>query len=133
MSLIKIAAELFVNKLGGTHGDFDITKVISSLSHLLPTNKGELDVSDLLGQLNGGGLASLVSSWLGDGSNSAISTNQIASLFGENKISEFASSLNLDTSTATQGLADMIPELIDNNSQGGELVDVAKGLLGKLF
>jgi len=61
---------------------------------------------------------------------------------GDSKVSQFAQSLNLDQSTASDGLASMLPELIDSNSKGGSLLEsaggdllgsVAKGALGKLF
>lgn len=133
MDLMKIAAEMFMKKLGASGGDFDLSKVTSAIGGLLPTNNGELDLGGLVGMFSKGGLASLASSWLGDSSNSEVSTSQVASLFGENKISEFASALNLDTDTATQGLSNMLPDLIDKSSSGGELLDTAKGLLGKFF
>jgi len=114
------------------------------LSSLLPTNSsGDLDLGGLLGQMNGGGLASLAASFLGDGANDNMSGSQITDLFGQSKVSGFADALGVDESTASNGLSDIIPNLIDSNSKGGSLLDsvggsdmlgsLAKGALGSLF
>jgi uncharacterized protein YidB (DUF937 family) len=54
-------------------------------------------------------------------------------MFGDSTIGDFASKLNLDKSAATDGLAGMLPGLIDGSSKGGSLLDAvggAGGLLG---
>ncbi len=134
MDLLKIGTELFMKKLG-SQGGLDNNNVMSALGKLLPTgDNGDLDIGSLLGMVKGGGLASLASSWLGNGANEGISANQIMSLLGENKVSDFASSLNLNKDTAAEGLSDMIPNLIDKNSEGGNLLgNIASSVLGKLF
>ena len=58
-------------------------------------------------------LAGLASSWLGDGANEKIETNQIEEIFGENKISEFAEKLG-----------------IDKGSSGGSVLNSLDGLGG---
>lgn len=88
------------------------------------------------------GLSDIADSWLGDGENQPISTSQIADLFSTGKLTEFASSLNLDVETAENGLAKLIPELIDKSRRAGQLMDLvnaAGGLsglsesIGKIF
>jgi uncharacterized protein YidB (DUF937 family) len=141
---MKIATQLLMNKLGGSNSGLTETILSAALSKLMPTNSGgDLDLGGLLSQLNGGGLAALASSWLGDGANSPISGSQIADLFGQSKISSFANEIGVDEATATNGLSDIIPDLIDSNSNGGSLLDsvggsdmldsLAKGALGSLF
>lgn len=139
MSLINIAAQLFISKLGGTGEQLDTGSVVAALQNLLPTEGGELDLSALVGQFtSGGGLADLASSWLGGGDNEAISPSTLMDVLGNDQVSEFAGQLGLGEDTAAEGLAQMIPELIDGNSEGGDLLggavgDMAKGVLGKLF
>jgi len=77
-----------------------------------------------------GELTSLVSSWLGDGGNSAISADGILGLLGESRGSDFASKLGTNTDTAAAGLADVIPQVVDKASSGGSLLDAAGGLGG---
>lgn len=145
MDLMKIATQLLMGRLSA-EGNSNISENLigAALSNLLPTqSSGDLDLGALLGQLNGGGLASLAASWLGDGNNAAMSSNQITDLFGESKINDFASQLGLDSNTASNSLSDIIPALIDSNSKGGSLLDavggsdmlgsLAKSALGSLF
>ncbi|WP_010321639.1 YidB family protein [Marinobacterium stanieri] len=139
MSLINMAAQLFISKLGGTGEQLDTGSVVAALQNLLPTDGGELDLNALVGQFtSGGGLADLASSWLGGGDNEAISPSTLIDVLGNDQVSEFAGQLGLGEDTAAEGLAQMIPELIDGNSEGGDLLggavgDMAKGVLGKLF
>lgn len=133
MDLVKLGAQLFLQKAGGSSG-LDISTVMSALKGLLPTNGDELDLGSIIGQMNGGGLASMAASWLGNGGNDAISPTQILSMLGEGKISSFASQLGMGEKEATDGLAGMLPELIDKQSSGGDLLKSAgASILGKLF
>ncbi len=139
MDLLKVAAQLFMNKISANSGDLDIKSVMGSLGSLLPTNSsGDLDIMALVQNMQAGDLASLAASFLGDGKNDSFSPSQLMGLLGDSKVSSFASSLSLPKETALSGLTDMIPELIDGNSKGGSLVSsiggsAAKKLLGSLF
>lgn len=138
MDLLKMGAQLFISKLGGNGGNFDVATVVSSLSNLLPTSGGDLDLASLVGKMNSGGLASLASSFLGDNTNDSFSPSQLIGMLGDSKVSEFASSLNLEKDTAAKGLSDMIPDLINEKSEGGSLLgsitgSAAKDILGKFF
>lgn len=139
MDLLKIGAQLFMSKIGASGGDLDLTKVISSLGALLPQNEsGDLDIAGLVSKMQGGGLASLATSFLSDGPNEGFSIDQITGLLGDSKINSFASSLNIPKDTALSGLTSMIPDLVDKQSEGGSLLgsiggSVAKNMLGKLF
>jgi len=145
MDLMKIATQLLMSKLSsGGNSSLSEGAIGAALSNLLPTNSsGDLDLGGLLGQMNGGGLASLAASFLGDGANQPMSGNQITDLFGQSKMSGFAKDLGVDESTASNSLSDIIPNLIDSNSKGGSLLDsvggsdmlgsLAKGALGSLF
>lgn len=138
MSLLNVAASLFMEKLGGGE-QLDKSSVINALQSLLPTEGGELNIGGLVSQfMSNGGLSSMVSSWLGDGGNLGISASQVMNVLGEGRIAEFAQQLGLNTETAAAGLSDMIPDLIDKNSRGGDIdlnagLDMAKGILGKFF
>ncbi len=140
MDLMKIAAQLFISKLGSQGSNLDLGGVMGALKGFLPTSGEDLDLAGLVGQFTqgGGGLASLASSWLGDGSNESFSPSQLVSLFGESKVSEFAGQLGLDSNTAASGLSGMLPDLIDQNSQGGNIMgnvaaSAAKGFFKKFF
>lgn len=134
MDLMQTAAQLFLSKMGQQGEGLDLSSVMSALGQLLPVNGGQLDISALMGAFSkSGNLQNMLSSWLGDGANSAMAPSQIVDILGVDKVTEFASSLGMPTDTAAGGLAAMIPELIDRNSEGGNLIegDLGKSLLGK--
>lgn len=133
MDLLKLATQHFIGKLGANCGGLNEGAVSSALGGLLGSGDGNIDLGSIISKLDGGRLASLAQSWLGDGANDGISAQQILSLFGDPHIGDFASELNLDRSTATDGPASMLPELIDGNSKGRNLLDAVGdggGLLG---
>lgn len=139
MDLMQIATRLFMQKMGGAGGSLNSDAVQNALGKLLGGGDGQLDLGDILGKLQGGGLGALAQSWLGDGANNGISAQQILAAFGQGKVNEFAGEIGVTEDQATDGLAGMLPELIDKHSSGGSLLDSvggASGLLGaasKLF
>ncbi|MDX2452120.1 YidB family protein, partial [Desulfosarcina sp.] len=71
-------------------------------------------------------------SWLGDGNNESVSTDQITNMFGSDKISEFAGKLGLSEDEAAGGLSEALPQMVDKASSGGSLLDSMGGLSGAL-
>ncbi len=139
MDIMQIGAQLLQSKLGN---NIQTSDVASALSGLLGGDN--FDIGSLISKIQGNsGLASMAASWLGDGANSAMSGSQVMDIFGKDKVSEFASKLNIDEGTASNGLADMLPQLIDKASSGGSLLESAlgstggagglMGMVGKLF
>lgn len=128
MDIFQLGTQLLSEKLGMT---LDADTVTSALSGLLGDGQGNIDLAGLATKMAGSGdLGGIVSSWLGDGANSAISADSILSLLGEGKVSDFASTLGTDTDTAAAGLADVLPQMMDQASSGGNLLDAAGGLGG---
>ena len=130
------------SKLSGNAGSgLDTGMLSGALGGLLGGGNegGGLDIGGLLGNLQSKGLGDAAASWLGDGENEAISGEQVTNLFGSEKISEFASQLGLSENEAAGGLADALPQMVDNASSGGGLLDSigglsgAAGMAGKLF
>jgi uncharacterized protein YidB (DUF937 family) len=131
MDIIEMGASLLSQKLGM---DIDPNAVASALNSLLSNAKGELDLAGLAGKMAASGdLGSIVGSWLGDGANAPISAESLASIFGSDKMGEFASQLGTDSATAASGLAEVLPQMMDKASSGGSLLNMvggADGLLG---
>lgn len=134
--LLKMGASAFISsKMSGDAGSgLDSSSLTSALGGLLGggDSGGGLDVGSLLSNMNSGGLAGLAQSWLGDGENEAISADQVTSMLGSDKISEFASQLGLSEDEAAGGLADALPQMVDNASSGGSLLDSIGGVSGAL-
>lgn len=137
MDLLKMGAEMLTQKLGSSVGT---DGMMSALSGLLGDGKGGIDLAGLASKMmSSGDLASMAKSWLGDGANASISPASLMSVLGENKIADFAGKVGVDTSTAANGLSDVLPALMDKASSGGNILDSFGGaddLLGmakKLF
>ena len=135
-SILRIGAQAFINsnKSGDAGSGLDIGALVTALSGLLGGGQGDgkFDIGSLISKFSSSGLDNIVSTWLGDGSNASITVNQIIEMFGSNKISEFASDLGLSQEEAAGGLSDAIPQMVDEASSGGSLLDSVGGLSGAL-
>lgn len=137
MDIMKLGASMLSEKLGV---DLDPDKISGALGGLLGNESGDLDLAGIASKMSSSGdLGGIVSSWLGDGANEAISADKLAGLFGSDKIAAFAEQLGTDAGSAADGLAQALPEIMDKSSSGGNLLDMvggAEGLMGaakKLF
>ena len=129
MDLKAIATKMFMDKIGG---NVDADAAGNALSGLIGEGS-DLDLGGMVSQLTSGGLAGAAQSWLGDGANEAVSAEQITESLGADKIASFASQLGLNQEDAASSLAGMIPDLVNESSQGGNLLGLAGGLASKLF
>ena len=140
--LLKIGSQIFIDSkrsgdAGSGIGIGDLTSALSKLTG--GSGSGDFDIGSLLSNMDSGGLGAIAQSWLGDGSNDAISPSQVTDMFGADKVSEFASMLGLSNEEAAGGLSDALPQMVDKASPGGSLLDSlggmsgAIGLAGKLF
>lgn len=126
MKLIDIAVELFTRQLGGSQS-LSSSVVKTALDTLMGDGKGGINLQNIISRLGDNGLATLASSWLGNNENANIGTDDIVTLFGGKKIAQFASLLNLSEQEATNGLAEMLPKLVDRASSNGELLESSVG------
>lgn len=106
MDLAKTVESIAQQFLTDTNSDgkVDLGDVTGSIKGLLSSSSGNLDFGSLVSKLQGMGFSETVSSWLGDGENKPISAEDIGKLFDTDKISEFASSLNIDVESAKTAL-----------------------------
>lgn len=125
MDLMGIAAGLLGDKLG-----INAETAVAGLQKLFGGGSGQLDIGSLVGLLQQGGLSDIVGSWLGDGGNDSVSPAALQDAIGEDKISEAASTMGVDSGSLLGGLSDMIPQIVDQASSGGSLLDSVGGLGG---
>ena len=135
-NLLKMGATAFINskKSGDAGSGLDMSSLISALSSLAGGGRGKVgfDLGSLLSKMDSGGLGGIAKSWLGDGNNQAISPDQITSMLGADKVSEFASRLGLSEEEAAGGLSEALPQMVDTASSGGSLLDSIGGLSGAM-
>lgn len=148
--IVKMGSELFKDKLGEEASNLDQNTITDALSGLMSNKEGGFDLGNIISSVTsgeGGGVGSIVSSWLGDGENEVVDGSQLTDLFGSDKISAFAEKLGIDTDTALSGLSDAVPNIVDKSSEGGDLIGSLlgsikdsssssggiMGMIGKLF
>lgn len=130
MDIAKMGAELLKNQLGGSGGQS--TDMIAGVLQKLVGNGDQLDIAGMVAALQSGGLASIAASWLGDGDNASISTDQVKQVIGDTRISEAAAELGTDEGSLLSGLSQALPQMIDKSSSGGSLLDSVGGIDGAL-
>lgn len=134
-SLLKMGASAFINsKLSGNAGSgLNAEMLVNAFSSLTGDSaEGGLDIGALLGQMQSGGMAEMAASFLGDNSNEEMTDNNITDLFSADKISNFASQLGLSESEAVGGLREAMPQIMDQASSGGSLLDSIGGISGAI-
>ena len=133
MDLLQLGTQLLAGKLGNGANSASIT---SALGSLLSGSGEQSSLGGIVAAMQGKGLGAIAESWLGDGDNADISTDQVREVVGSDKIAAMAAELNTDEGSLLDGLKDALPQLVDKSSSGGSLLDSAGGLLGmakKLF
>jgi uncharacterized protein YidB (DUF937 family) len=139
MNMMQLAVQLLMNYFGDK---VDEDSASNAISRLMGDGQGGIDIQDIIGQMSeSGSLSSIAQSWLGDGANQGIGTQQLLEVFGSDKLSQFAQQLGVDTEEGIKGLSDILPQLIDKASSGGNLLEsvggiggafnMAKGLFGR--
>ncbi|MGH8479699.1 MAG: YidB family protein [Gammaproteobacteria bacterium] len=71
------------------------------------------------------GLDDVVSSWIGTGENRAASAEQMHQALGEDRIQQVAQSAGVTNQEASQGLAALLPQIIDMLTPDGRLPEGA--------
>ncbi|MGK7912465.1 MAG: YidB family protein [Synechococcus sp.] len=115
MDLFNMGKELLGDKLG------ENSTVMQALSSI--TGEGGFNLSGLANKLKDGGLGEQLTSWLGDGENAPVSGDEITNALGADKVSAIASKLGIDSSAAADKLSNLLPNLLDKASSGGQLLD----------
>lgn len=128
MDILKMGADLLAQKMGASGGGNDAIQ--AAIGNLLSNADGKLDLNSIIAGLQKNGLAGVAASWLGDGANEEISTDQVKDLFGSAQIEQTAKKLDTDEGSVLESLKDVLPQLIDKSSSGGSLLDSVGGLSG---
>jgi len=119
---------------GNNDGQVDMSEALGTLSRLFSENGStgsSMDLGGLVSKMQGSsGLSDIIGSWLGDGENQAISGQQVSDVLGADKVSDFASSLNIDVNSAQDQLAELVPQIVDKSSSGGNLTDMLSAVGG---
>lgn len=75
----------------------------------------------LLEQLTHKGYGAQANSWVGTGPNEALSPEAVGDVFGGDQISQIAQQAGVSTEDAQNGLAELLPNLVDHFTPNGEV------------
>ncbi len=130
MDIMQLATQVLASKLGNSANTNDalLQSVIGNL--LGGSNNQGIDLGAIVGSLQGGGLADIAESWLSDGDNADIAPSQIEALLGSDKLRQAAAQLGANQDDLLEGLRALLPQVVDNSSRGGSLLDSVGGLAG---
>ena len=129
MDILKMGAELLMNRIGG-EGGLDMGNAGNMLSSLFSDDEGNFNMQSLMDRFQENGLGDIANSWLGDGDNEAISEGQLQEVVGSEKIRELAAQFGTDEGSLLSGLSEALPQVVDKASSGGSLLDNIGGLDG---
>jgi uncharacterized protein YidB (DUF937 family) len=97
-------------------------------------------LAGLMGQFQQAGHGHVMDSWIGKGENIAVSGEQLQQVFGGEQISSIASQLGISEGEASNQLAGILPQIIDQLTPGGQApeggfgdANQLMGLLGGLM
>ena len=85
---------------------------------------------ELIQRFQQAGMGQQVNSWVGTGQNMPISPDQLMQVFGRGQIEQMASSSGMQVDEVSNGLSDLLPQLIDHVTPQGQVPD--QGLDGAL-
>lgn len=127
-------------ELGGGGGLGTLMAILPAILGMLggrgSGNKSGLE--SLLGGLQANGLGDHANSWVGGGPNQAVTPAQIQQGLGQETIDQVAQQAGVSPDEASQGLAQLLPGLVDHLTPNGQMPDAAslehalEGLKGQL-
>ena len=117
--------------------DASQTSLASAVFSMLSNQSG--GISGMVQQFTVQGLGHIVNSWISTGQNLPISPEQLQSVLGSEQVRAIAERAGVSPEAAQNGLAQILPQLIDHLTPNGEVPQgdlMSKGmelLRGKLF
>ncbi len=112
--LDSVAGALAGGQAGGNNALMDIVMQ-------LVNNPQAGGLAGLVQSFQQGGLADVVNSWVSSGQNLPISAEQLQSVLGSGTLQNIAAQLGVSPEQASGSLADLLPQVVDKLTPGGEL------------
>lgn len=104
----------------GGQGSGNHAGLMGGLMKLL-SNPSSGGIGGLLGKLQSSGIGHKVQSWIGTGANQPVSGHEVAGALGQDHVDTIAREAGVSPQEASDGLAGMLPNLIDRLTPGGHV------------
>ena len=126
--------------LGSAGGNSGGNPLLDVVMQMLSNNSQSGGLAGLAKAFQDNGLGEQMASWIGTGQNLPVSAEQIRQVLGSGQLGQIASQLGMNEQQAAGGLADLLPQVVDKLTPGGQMPQgedlMAKGLellKGRLF
>lgn len=114
--------EQFTQIAGSLFGDKQSSPVLKFVVQMLSQgSESGGGLGNLIQNFQNNGLGDIVSSWVGTGENRPISADQIRQGLGGDTLQRLAAQIGLSPQAAGSQLAELLPNLIDKLTPGGEV------------
>lgn len=137
MNLLKTLADAV---LSGKGGQANLMTMVMKNPKLMQAAMGLLAKDSPVGGLTGlvtnfqkAGLGDVIGSWLGNGPNKAISSNDIQKVLGGGVLDQLAAKANMTPSDASNVLSKAMPAMIDKVSPKGAAENLDMGALQNML
>jgi uncharacterized protein YidB (DUF937 family) len=108
-----------LGRLGGGSGVAKMA-LLALAFQLIQRNGG---IGGLLDKFRNSGLGNKADSWVGTGANMAVSPDELNDVLGPDIVGQLASHFGISQSQASQSLAEVLPELVNQMTPDGQLPD----------
>ena len=124
MALLPVVLSMFASRGGGSRpGGGDLGDILGQvLGGGAPSGAGS-GLGGLLEQMERAGFGNQGRSWVGTGRNMPISPDAVGQIFGERGLEEVARHADLTPEQTSEGLSQLLPEVVDHITPGGHEPD----------
>lgn len=107
--------------MGGLGGNAALLAALLPMAFQLIQSQGGL--SGLMAKFQQNGMGRQVDSWVGTGANQEISGEHVTQALGDDQIAQLARQLGLPQDKVSNGLAEMLPEIVNQMTPHGSVPD----------
>jgi uncharacterized protein YidB (DUF937 family) len=105
-------------------------QLVQMVLQMLQQNGG---IEGLLARMQQAGYGQQAQSWIGTGQNAPISPDALAQIFGQGQLGQIAQQLGLPQQDAASGLAQMLPDVVDQMTPQGQIPDNSSDLVSQVL
>ena len=118
---------------GGQQGGGNAALINMVVGMLANNGQGGGGLADIVGKFQQAGMGDVVSSWIGTGQNAPISGDQLGSVLGSDTIAQIAQQLGLSQGDAAAQLSQVLPQVVDKLTPGGQAPSGGLGDIGSIL
>ena len=108
-------------------------QLIQVVTGMLSNDGGHGGLGGLVAKFQGAGLGDAMSSWIGGGPNQPVSGEEVTSALGSGTVADVAAKLGVSHSEAAEQLSQMLPNIINHLTPGGQAPAQGLGNSGDLM